>query len=334
MDKEASGMDLSSYGQDFTTLLQFHIATYFDNESASLPRSEFKTGNKPTKSISDRIKAKTGRVRSNLMGKRVDFSARSVITSDPYIDIDEVGVPLKVAMNLTIPEEVTPKNIKHLTKLIKRGAKKYPGANYILRKIFINGKSINQRIDLKYRKKDIKLSYGDIVRRHIVNGDYVLFNRQPTLHKPSMMGHRIHVLNRDDCNTFRMNVSVTEPYNADFDGDEMNIHLAQSIQARNELARITNVKYQIVGAKDSSPIIGCVQDSVSGAFLLTSKGTELSGRECSNLICNTSVKNKKDINKNKEYNGSELFSYLIPDGLIQVKVTFSKLRMEVSEGCS
>ena len=109
-------------------------------------------------------------------------------------------------------------------------------------------------------------------------------------------------------------------------GDEMNIHLAQSIQARNELARITNVKYQIVGAKDSSPIIGCVQDSVSGAFLLTSKGTELSGRECSNLICNTSVKNKKDISKNKEYNGSELFSYLIPDGINSSKGDFFKIK--------
>ena len=311
---------MSTYGQDFRPLLQFHIATYFDNESASLPRSEFKTGNKPTKSISDRIKAKTGRVRSNLMGKRVDFSARSVITSDPYINIDEVGVPLKVAMNLTIPEEVTPKNIKHLTQLVKNGSKNYPGANYILRKIFVNGKSINQRIDLKYRKKDIKLSYGDIVRRHIVNGDYVLFNRQPTLHKPSMMGHRIHVLIRDDCNTFRMNVSVTEPYNADFDGDEMNIHLAQSIQARNELARITNVKYQIVGAKDSSPIIGCVQDSVSGAFLLSSDNTLLELDECSNLISN-SKNDYFDFKKGKKYTGKELFSRIIPDGINSSKGT-------------
>ena len=320
MDKEASGTDLSTYGQDFRTLLQFHIATFFDNESASLPRSEFKTGNKLTKSISDRIRAKGGRVRANLMGKRVDFSARSVITSDPYIDIDEVGVPLKVAMNMTIPEEVTPKNINHLSKLVKNGANKYPGANYILRKIFINGKSVNQKIDLKYRKKDIKLSYGDVVRRHIINGDYVLFNRQPTLHKPSMMGHRIHVLNRDDCNTFRMNVSVTEPYNADFDGDEMNIHLAQSIQARNELARITNVKYQIVGAKDSNPIIGCVQDSVSGAFLLSSDDTLLELDECSNLISNT--KNDEfDFKKGKKYTGKELFSRIIPDGINSSKGT-------------
>lgn len=109
-------------------------------------------------------------------------------------------------------------------------------------------------------------------------------------------------------------------------GDEMNIHLAQSIQARNELARITNVKYQIVGAKDSSPIIGCVQDSVSGAFLLTSKGTELSGRECASLLCNTSVKIKNKIQKDKTYNGSELFSFLIPDGINSSKGDFFKIK--------
>lgn len=202
---------------DAMTLLQYHIATFFDNDSASLPRSEFKTGGRPTNSISDRIKSKEGRIRSNIMGKRVDFSARSVITSDPYIDIDMVGIPLRVAKDLTIPEEVTPMNIKHLTKLVMNGRDVYPGANYVYKTIIINGKTISQRIDLRYRKANIKLVYGDIVERHVVNNDYVLFNRQPTLHKPSMMGHRIHVLERDDSNTFRMNVSVCKPYNADFD---------------------------------------------------------------------------------------------------------------------
>ena len=325
-DKQSFGSDLSSYNEDFHTLLQYHIATLFDNESASLPKAEFKTGNKPIKSISERIKGKPGRVRGNLMGKRVDQSARSVITSDPYIDIDEVGVPLKVAMNLTLPEEVTPQNIKYLTRLVKNGATTYPGANYVLRKNYINGRSINQRIDLRYRKKDIKLVYGDIVRRQIIDGDYVLFNRQPTLHKPSMMGHRVHVLNRDDCNTFRMNVSVTEPYNADFDGDEMNIHLAQSVQARNELAMITNVKYQIVGAKNSSPIIGCVQDSVSGAFELTSEGSMISSEDSSNLLCNTSSITKFNIKKGQKISGLELFSYIIPDGIDSKKGDYFEIR--------
>jgi DNA-directed RNA polymerase II subunit RPB1 len=316
--------------KDMNTLLQYHIATYFDNNS-KLPTSEFKSGGKPTKSIADRLKAKEGRVRFNLMGKRVDFSARSVITSDPNINIDEVGVPLKVAMELTIPEEVTPKNIKYLTKLVKNGRDVYPGANFVFRTTFINGKPVNQKIDLKYRKKDIKLSYGDVVERHIINGDYVLFNRQPTLHKPSMMGHKIHVLNRDDANTFRMNVSVAGPYNADFDGDEMNIHLAQSIQARNELERLANVKYQIIGAKNSSPIIGCVQDSISGAFLL-SQDNDIDYDLASLLLCTTSSKTKMNLIKDKVITGNELFSHIIPNGINSIKKKGDNTFFQIKNG--
>jgi len=221
MEKETVSNELSTYSQDIFNLLQYHVATYFDNESVSLPRTEFKTGGRPTKSISDRIKGKAGRVRSNLMGKRVDFSGRTVITSDPYIDIDQVGIPKKMAMELTIPEEVTPYNIKYLTGLVKNGRDVYPGANFVLRINFRDGKPEIQKIDLKYRKKAIRLNLGDIVERHSVDGDYVLFNRQPTLHKPSMMGHKIQVIDNDELNTFRMSVSVCKPYNADFDGDKL-----------------------------------------------------------------------------------------------------------------
>jgi DNA-directed RNA polymerase II subunit RPB1 len=215
MDKEVNNTEISAYNQDIMNLLQLHIVQYFDNENISLPKSEFKTGGKPIKSISERIKAKQGRVRSNLMGKRVDFSARSVITSDPYIDIDQVGIPKKIAMELTVPEEVTPFNIKHLTDLVKNGRDDYPGANFVFRTVYKDGKPEILKIDLKYRKKAIKLNIGDIVERHVVNDDWLLFNRQPTLHKPSMMGHRAHVIDRDDCNTLRVNVSVCGPYNAD-----------------------------------------------------------------------------------------------------------------------
>lgn len=217
IEKQNMEGDETNYKQDVATLVQYHVATFFDNESISLPRSEFKTGGKPTKSIKERLSGKQGRVRLNLMGKRVDFSGRTVITSDPYIDIDQLGVPLKIAMELTVPEEVTPYNIKYLSALVRNGRDKYPGANFVKRTILVDGKKIEQRIDLKFRKKDIRLQYGYVVERHMLNDDYVLFNRQPTLHRPSMMGHRVHILQRDDCNTFRMNVSVTKPYNADFD---------------------------------------------------------------------------------------------------------------------
>jgi DNA-directed RNA polymerase beta' subunit len=264
--------------------------------------------------------------------KRVDFSARSVITSDPYINIDEVGVPKNIAMELTIPEEVTPYNIKNLTELVQNGRDIYPGANFVFRTIYKDGKSDIQKIDLKYRKKSIKLNIGDVVERHSVNGDYVLFNRQPTLHKPSMMGHKMHVLDRDDVFTMRMNVSVTGPYNADFDGDEMNIHIAQSVQARNELNRIANVKYQIIGAKDSNPIIGCVQDALAGLYLLTKLDTKIKGSEVSNFLCNTSSDTKNEIDLNKIYNGREIFSHIIPKGINNTVIKNDKKVLEIVDG--
>ena len=332
MDKEVVSNELSTYNQDITNLLQYHIATYFDNESCTLPRSEFKTGNRPTISISDRIKSKQGRVRNNLMGKRVDFSARSVITSDPCINIDEVGIPKKIAMELTSPEEVTAYNINYLTKLVKKGRTEYPGANFVYKTTFIDGKPDIKKIDLKYRKKAIKLNIGDIVERHSINGDFVLFNRQPTLHKPSMMGHKLHVLDRDDIHTFRVNVSVCGPYNADFDGDEMNIHIAQSVQARNELKRIANVKFQIIGAKDSNPIIGCVQDALSGAYLLTQDNIKIKGSDVANFLCTTSSETKTEIEMDKMYTGKEIFSHIIPKGINNIKIQNDKVKFEITNG--
>lgn len=332
MEKETISNELSTYNQDIFNLLQYHVATYYDNESVGLPRTEFKTGGRATKSISDRIKGKHGRIRSNLMGKRVNFSARSVITSDPYIDIDQVGIPKKIAMELTIPEEVTPYNIKHLTGLVKNGRDVYPGANYVLRINYRDGKPEIQKIDLKYRKKAIRLNLGDIVERHSVDGDYVLFNRQPTLHKPSMMGHKIQVLDDENLHTFRMNVSVTKPYNADFDGDEMNIHMAQSIQARNELKRIANVQLQIVGAKDSSPIIGCKDDTLTGAYILTNPKVRMMGWEVANILCNTTSENKFELDMNKEYTGQEIFSFIIPKGINSTKYKDGKVDFQISNG--
>ena len=165
--------------------------------------------------------------------KRVNFSARSVITSDPLINIDEVGIPKRIAMELTIPEVVTYNNINELTKLVKRGRNEYPGANIVFSLSYRNGKQQLNQIDMKYRKQITKLKIGDIVERHCVNGDYVLFNRQPTLHKPSMMGHKIHVLDREDCNTFRVNVSTCKPYNADFDKPN------NSVENRGREKRVT-----------------------------------------------------------------------------------------------
>jgi DNA-directed RNA polymerase II subunit RPB1 len=212
--KETVNDQTAKYGLDHIHLLQYHVATYYDNDSLSLPKSEAARG-KPCKSATQRFKGKEGRVRGNLMGKRVDYSARTVITPDPTIDINQLGIPKRIAIILTFPEVVTPHNIDRLQALVKNGRSIYPGANFVFPvSSFQSGRRVLP-IDLRYRKEKIDLRYGDIVERHIVDDDYVLLNRQPSLHKLSMMGHRIKVIDDDDLSTFRLCPNITTPYNAD-----------------------------------------------------------------------------------------------------------------------
>ena len=195
--------------EEYTSLLQYHVATLVDNKIPGVAPSA-QRGGRPLKSIQQRIGSKEGRVRYNIQGKRVEQSARSVITGDPNISIAEVGVPQKIAMNLTRPERVTKYNKERLYKYVQNGADVFPGAKSIVR-------SDGRMISLKHvNTKEIVLYDGDTVNRHLMDGDVILFNRQPTLHRMSMMGHRVRVL---PFNTFRLNVLVTRPYNADFDGD-------------------------------------------------------------------------------------------------------------------
>ena len=241
---------------NWTSVLQYHIATLIDNElSSGVIPSTHRSG-RPLKSIRQRLKGKEGRIRNNLMGKRVDFSARSVITPDPNIELDQLGVPQKIANNLTYPEKVNNINFNKLNQLLEKGYNVWPGIKSIIKKdskmvITLNDNNIN----------NIELEIGDIVNRNIMDGDYVLFNRQPSLHKMSMMAHRVKVMKG---NTFRLNVSVTPPYNADFDGDEMNMHVPQSITSVCELKNLVSVKYQIVSPRENKPIITIVQDTLLG----------------------------------------------------------------------
>jgi len=220
-----------------------------DNDIAGQPQALQKSG-RPLKSIRARLKGKEGRLRGNLMGKRVDFSARTVITGDPNLALDQVGVPRSIARNLTYPEIVTPYNIDRLQVLVRNGPLEHPGAKYVIRD---NG----ERIDLRYRKRagEIPLQYGYRVERHINDDDVVIFNRQPSLHKMSMMGHRVRVM---PYSTFRLNLSVTSPYNADFDGDEMNLHVPQSLETRAEVTEICMVPKQIVSPQSNKPVMGIV----------------------------------------------------------------------------
>lgn len=210
----------------WSSVVQYHVATLVNNQIPGVAPSAQRSG-RPLKSIQERLGSKEGRIRFNIQGKRVEFSARSVITPDPNISIGELGVPIEIASNLTYPERVTVHNRDKLYKLVQNGADKYPGAKTIVRK---DGRMIS----LKHvNAKDIVLYNGDIVNRHLLDGDIVLFNRQPTLHKMSMMAHRVKVL---PYKTFRLNVLVTRPYNADFDGDKSCLQQVATCAVENATA--------------------------------------------------------------------------------------------------
>jgi DNA-directed RNA polymerase II subunit RPB1 len=259
---------------EYTNVLQYHIATLVDNQIPGVAPSAQRSG-RPLKSIQQRLGSKEGRIRYNIQGKRVEFSARSVITPDPNISVGEIGVPTKIAMNLSVPERVTQFNRAQLYKLVQNGAMKFPGAKTIVRQ---DGRMISLR---HVNTKEIVLHYGDIVNRHLMDGDMILFNRQPTLHRMSMMGHKVKVL---PFNTFRLNVSVTSPYNADFDGDEMNAHIPQSIEASTELAEIAAVPHQIVTPRHAKPVIGVVQDTLVGSWRITRPKVDFTRREFMNMM--------------------------------------------------
>ena len=241
-------------------MLQYYVATLMDNEIQGQPTHKHKSG-KPLKAIRARLRGKEGRLRGNLMGKRVDFSSRSVITPDPILRLDQLGVPIQVALGLTVPETVTSENIDEMRKLIENGPNNWPGARYIIR-------PDNHFVDLTdlRNRSDQHIEPGYKVERHLKNDDYVIFNRQPSLHKMSLMGHRVKVL---PFSTFRLNLSVTTPYNADFDGDEMNMHVPQSYETKAEVKEIMAVPNQIVSPKDNKPVMGIVQDSLLGVMLFT-----------------------------------------------------------------
>ncbi|OWB54506.1 hypothetical protein B5S28_g355 [[Candida] boidinii] len=306
---------------EFEALLQYHIATYMDNDIAGQPRALQKSG-RPIKSIRSRLKGKEGRLRGNLMGKRVDFSARTVISGDPNLELDQVGVPKSIARTLTYPEIVTPYNIQKLTEYVRNGPNEHPGAKYVIR-------DSGDRIDLRYNKRagDIQLQYGWKVERHLMDDDPVLFNRQPSLHKMSMMAHRVKVM---PYSTFRLNLSVTSPYNADFDGDEMNLHVPQSYETRAELSQICAVPLQIVSPQSNKPVMGIVQDTLCGVRKMTLRDSFIEYDQVMNIcywIPNwDGVVPQPAILKPKPlWSGKQMLSMCIPKGIFLQRLDGSLL---------
>ncbi|CAO1637933.1 unnamed protein product [Parajaminaea phylloscopi] len=295
---------------EFEDVLQYHTATYMDNDIAGIPQALQKSG-RPVKSIRARLKGKEGRLRGNLMGKRVDFSARTVITGDPHLDLDQVGVPKSMARNLTYPERVTPYNISYLQQLVRNGPNEWPGARYVIR-------DTGERIDLKYnRRGDMALQFGWIVERHLKDGDFVLFNRQPSLHKMSMMCHRVKLM---DYSTFRLNLSVTPPYNADFDGDEMNLHVPQSEETRAELSQIAWVAKNIVSPQANKPVMGIVQDTLCGVRKFTVRDMLMDFEQVQQVLLQVADWNGEMpmpcVLRPKPYwSGKQILSMCIPKGI-------------------
>ncbi|KAK6730881.1 hypothetical protein RB195_007384 [Necator americanus] len=316
-NNEANGAAAHVLADD-VKLLQYHVATLVDNCIPGLPTATQK-GGRPLKSIKQRLKGKEGRIRGNLMGKRVDFSARTVITADPNLPIDTVGVPRTIAQNLTFPEIVTPFNIDKLQELVNRGDSQYPGAKYIIRE---NG----ARVDLRYhpRAADLHLQPGYRVERHMRDGDIIVFNRQPTLHKMSMMGHRVKIL---PWSTFRMNLSVTTPYNADFDGDEMNLHLPQSLETRAEIEEIAMVPRQLITPQANKPVMGIVQDTLCAVRMMTKRDVYIDYPRMMDLLMylpswEGKVPQPAIMKPRPLWTGKQLFSLIIP-GNVNVLRTHS-----------
>jgi DNA-directed RNA polymerase III subunit RPC1 len=255
--------------------LQLQIAMYVNSEVPGLAQPGY---GKTIRGFCQRLKGKQGRFRQNLSGKRVDYSGRTVISPDPNLGIDQVAIPQLVAKNLTYPERVNMHNIDKLRSRVINGYYTYPGAKAAL----LNGG--RDKMDLRYGDRaemaqDLRI--GDVVERHLEDNDIVLFNRQPSLHKLSIMSHLVKVR---PWRTFRLNECVCGPYNADFDGDEMNIHVPQTEEARAEAIELMGVKHNLATPKNGEPIIAATQDFVTASFLLSAKD-RFFDRKTFTLLC-------------------------------------------------
>jgi DNA-directed RNA polymerase subunit A' len=293
---------------DLWELLQYHTATLFYNDLSSVPPARHRSG-RSLKSLIERVQGKEGRFRQNLIGKRVNFSARTVITPDPNIGINEVGVPEVVAKKLTIPKKITERNYDKAMEWIDNGPETYPGANYVFQPDGSRRRLTDENVE--EIKEAIEPGAGWKVERHLKDEDTVLFNRQPSLHRMSIMAHKVRVL---PYRTFRLNLNVCAPYNADFDGDEMNLHVPQTEEARAEAEELMKVQEHVKSPKMGGPIVGMLQDYVSGLYLLTQEEKTVSREKAFNLLADAG-EHDKDLPEGEEVSGRDLVSLFIPEDI-------------------
>jgi len=297
--------------EDLWELLQYHVTTFLDNEVSGVPPARHRSG-RPLKTLSQRLKGKEGRFRGSLSGKRVNFSARTVISPDPNLDIDEVGVPLEIAKEMTITINAMPQNIKECKEYVRRGPDRHPGANYVKRpdgqRIKVTDRNCEELVEM--------LEPGWKIDRQLKDGDVVLFNRQPSLHRMSIMAHKVKVMPHK---TFRLNPTVCPPYNADFDGDEMNLHLPQTEEARAEARILIAVEENMLSPRFGGPIIGGIHDHITGLFILTRGTTLFDENDTLELLRKSHIKNlpKPTMYENDKpyWTGKQIFSLILPKGL-------------------
>ena len=303
--------------EDLWDLLQYHITTYFDNQTAGIPPARHRSG-RALKTLVQRLKGKEGRFRANLSGKRVNFSSRTVISPEPFLSINEVGIPEIAARELTVPVIINSFNIEKMKGWIKRGTsprtpdgKYMAGVNYLIRPDGRRIKITDQNAEINSERADV----GWTIERQMTEGDIVLFNRQPSLHRMSMMAHTVRVL---PGMTFRFNLAVCTPYNADFDGDEMNLHVIQSEESRAEARIIMRVQEQILSPRFGGPIIGAIHDHITSLFLLTHNNPLFTEDEFLHMTSYMSKDKNPDplIKDGKKYfYGRDIFSLAIPKGI-------------------
>ncbi|HDS46122.1 MAG TPA: DNA-directed RNA polymerase subunit A' [Methanomicrobia archaeon] len=298
--------------EDLWELLQYHVNTYFDNDIPGVPPARHRSG-RPLKTIAQRLKGKEGRFRGSLSGKRVNFSARTVISPNPDIEIDEVGVPEAIARELTVTVNVTERNLEVMRETVRRG-KRHPGVNYVRRS---DGRKVKVT-ESNFETLADELDLGWKVERHLRNGDIVLFNRQPSLHRLSIMAHYVKVM---PGRTFRLNPAVCPPYNADYDGDEMNLHVLQSEEARAEAKILMAVQRNIISPRFGRPIIGNIHDYITGLFILTRGEKRFTKEKVLNIVYKIALDalgapaGLDETLQTPYWTGKQIFSLILPSGM-------------------
>ncbi|KAH8597985.1 hypothetical protein B0O99DRAFT_507574 [Bisporella sp. PMI_857] len=291
-DEENSGRRRRDYQdlQEEGCALQDAVNSLIDRDRNPIQGA---AGKKNEDGIKQKLEKKEGLFRKNMMGKRVNFAARSVISPDPNIETNEIGVPPVFAKKLTYPEPVTSHNFKELQQAVINGIDKWPGAAAIENEngmvISLRTKTPDERMALANQLLATTGSgscggRNKKVHRHLTNGDVVLMNRQPTLHKPSIMGHRARVLPGEK--TIRMHYANCNTYNADFDGDEMNMHFPQNEIARAEALQIADTDHQYLVATSGKPLRGLIQDHISVSVWLCNRDTFFDRAAYQQLIYN------------------------------------------------